>query len=85
MAQDKPLWERQQIRQFVKSAIDRAGGKAAFRFVGPAVRRTIIEAECWRTVMICATGYGGHFEITKDQAVGFFEAMCKEAGIWEEV
>lgn len=80
--QPDTIYERQQIRNFVKDAMSRVGGKSGFQFIGPAARRAVIQAACWEIIRSAATAT--KITITGKQMFAFEQAMCEEAGIWGE-
>ena len=80
--QPDTIYEPQQIRNFVKDAMSRVGGKSGFQFIGPAARRAVIQAKCWEIIRTAAST--GKITVTGKQMFAFEQAMCEEAGIWNE-
>lgn len=73
-------WPKQQVKIMVKQAIDNAGGRSGFDFVGPAIRRAIIVEACWRAIAC----QHSTIAMTPDCIRSIERSFCEAAGIWDD-
>lgn len=75
-------FDNAQVKTFVKEAVKRVGGKEAWAFIGPEVRRLAIEAACFRAFAnLLAAEKAMGATVKPSEMYGLRERMMKEAGI----